>query len=69
MNDAELPALCEYFRARGHTLRFIEFMDVGNTNHWTRDRVVPAREIVAGHPDAEECARMLVAVLRDAAGR
>lgn len=28
-----------------------------------------AREIVAGHPDAAECARMLVAVLRDAAGR
>jgi cyclic pyranopterin phosphate synthase len=46
VNDAELPPLCEYFRARGHTLRFIEFMDVGNTNHWTRDRVVPAREIV-----------------------
>ena len=32
---------------RGHTLRFIEFMDVGNTNHWSADRVVPAREIVA----------------------
>jgi cyclic pyranopterin phosphate synthase len=46
VNDTELPALCEYFRARGHTLRFIEFMDVGNTNHWTRDRVVPAKEIV-----------------------
>jgi len=46
VNDAELPALCEYFRARGHTLRFIEFMDVGNTNHWTRERVVPAKEIV-----------------------
>jgi GTP 3',8-cyclase len=46
VNDAELPALCEYFRERGHALRFIEFMDVGNTNHWTRDRVVPAREIV-----------------------
>lgn len=46
VNDAELPALCDYFRARGHTLRFIEFMDVGNTNHWTPDRVVPAREIV-----------------------
>ena len=46
VNDAELPALCEYFRARGHTLRFIEFMDVGNTNHWARERVVPAREIV-----------------------
>jgi cyclic pyranopterin phosphate synthase len=46
VNDTELPALCEYFRARGHPVRFIEFMDVGNTNHWTRDRVVPAREIV-----------------------
>lgn len=46
VNDAELPALCEYFRGHGHTLRFIEFMDVGNTNHWARERVVPAREIV-----------------------
>jgi len=46
VNDAELPSLCEYFRARGHALRFIEFMDVGNTNHWARERVVPAKEIV-----------------------
>jgi cyclic pyranopterin phosphate synthase len=46
VNDAEVPALCEYFRARGHSLRFIEFMDVGNTNHWARERVVPARELV-----------------------
>lgn len=47
VNDHELPELCEYFRARGHTVRFIEFMDVGNTNHWALGRVVPAREIVA----------------------
>ena len=46
VNDHELLALCEYFRARGHTLRFIEFMDVGNTNHWSAERVVPAKEIV-----------------------
>lgn len=46
VNDQELPALCEYFRARGHPLRFIEFMDVGNTNHWSAERVVPAKEIV-----------------------
>lgn len=46
VNDQELPTLCEYFRERGHALRFIEFMDVGNTNHWTADRVVPAKEIV-----------------------
>jgi cyclic pyranopterin phosphate synthase len=47
VNDHEILALCEYFRARGHTLRFIEFMDVGNTNHWSASRVLPAREIVA----------------------
>jgi len=47
VNDGEIPALCEYFRARGHTLRFIEFMDVGNTNHWSAQQVVPAREVVA----------------------
>jgi cyclic pyranopterin phosphate synthase len=46
VNDSELLELCDYFRARGHALRFIEFMDVGNTNHWTAARVVPAREIV-----------------------
>ncbi len=46
VNDTELPALCEYFRERGHPLRFIEFMDVGNTNHWTQERVVSAKEIV-----------------------
>ena len=47
VNDGGLLELCEYFRARGHTLRFIEFMDVGNTNHWTPEGVVPAKEIVA----------------------
>ncbi len=46
VNDGELIALCDYFRARKHPLRFIEFMDVGNTNHWSAARVVPAREIV-----------------------
>jgi len=46
VNDGEILALADYFRVRGHALRFIEFMDVGNTNHWTRERVVPARDIV-----------------------
>jgi cyclic pyranopterin phosphate synthase len=47
VNDQEILPLCEYFRARGHTLRFIEYMDVGNTNHWASAQVVPAQEIVA----------------------
>jgi cyclic pyranopterin phosphate synthase len=47
INDGEVLALCDYFRAKGHALRFIEFMDVGNTNHWNPERVVPAKELVA----------------------
>ena len=46
VNDGELLELCAYFRERRHTLRFIEFMDVGNTNHWSAEGVVPAKEIV-----------------------
>ena len=46
VNDREIIELCAYFRDRGHTLRFIEFMDVGNTNHWSPEAVVPAREIM-----------------------
>jgi cyclic pyranopterin phosphate synthase len=45
-NDREITDLCRYFRDRGHTLRFIEFMDVGNMNHWTPGAVVSAREIM-----------------------
>jgi GTP 3',8-cyclase len=47
VNDSEILGLCEYFRLRGHPLRFIEFMDVGNTNHWSESQVVPSRDIVS----------------------
>jgi GTP 3',8-cyclase len=46
-NDGELVDLARHFRGTGHTLRFIEFMDVGATNGWRLDDVVPAAEIVA----------------------
>jgi cyclic pyranopterin phosphate synthase len=46
VNDGELLDLAAYFRERGHALRFIEFMDVGNTNEWSASQVVPAKEIV-----------------------
>jgi len=39
--------MAAFFRDRGHTLRFIEYMDVGHTNGWRLDDVVPAKEIVA----------------------
>src|SRR3954469_19014628 len=47
VNDDQVVPLAGFFRERGHTLRFIEYMDVGHTNGWRLDDVVPAREIVA----------------------
>src|SRR5947199_2229061 len=45
-NDDGLVALAEQFRGTGHTLRFIEYMDVGHTNGWRLDDVVSSKEIV-----------------------
>jgi len=45
-NDDQIVPMAAFFRERGHTLRFIEFMDVGHTNGWRLDDVVPAKEIV-----------------------
>jgi cyclic pyranopterin phosphate synthase len=47
MNESSLVALVDHFRGTGHVVRFIEFMDVGATNRWRLDDVVPAAEIVA----------------------
>jgi cyclic pyranopterin phosphate synthase len=47
VNEDQIVPMARHFRERGHTLRFIEYMDVGNTNGWRLDDVVPAREIVA----------------------
>lgn len=44
-NDAAIEDMAEHFRASGHILRFIEFMDVGNSNGWRLDDVVSADEI------------------------
>ncbi len=46
VNDGEIIELARTFRGTGHTLRFIEYMDVGSTNGWRLDDVVPAEEIV-----------------------
>jgi cyclic pyranopterin phosphate synthase len=46
VNDASVLPMARYFREKGHTLRFIEYMDVGHTNGWRLDDVVPAAELV-----------------------
>jgi cyclic pyranopterin phosphate synthase len=45
-NDASILPMARFFRGTGHILRFIEYMDVGHTNGWRMDDVVPAREII-----------------------
>jgi cyclic pyranopterin phosphate synthase len=45
-NDHEILALARHFRGSGHILRFIEYMDVGSSNDWKLDEVVPSAEVV-----------------------
>jgi len=46
VNDEGVVEMARHFRGTGHSLRFIEYMDVGATNGWRLDDVVPAAEIV-----------------------
>ncbi len=46
VNDHTVTDLVEYFRNTPHTVRLIEFMDVGNVNHWQRELVVPNAELL-----------------------
>jgi cyclic pyranopterin phosphate synthase len=47
INEDSILPMAERFRGTGHIVRFIEYMDVGNTNGWRMDQVVPAKEIIA----------------------
>ncbi len=46
VNDHSVPEMAKFFKGSGHILRFIEFMDVGHTNGWQMQHVVPSRELV-----------------------
>lgn len=47
VNDHTVLELVEHFRGTGIIVRFIEYMDVGNRNHWTPETVVPSKELAA----------------------
>jgi len=46
LNESSILPMARFFREKGYILRFIEYMDVGHTNGWRLDDVVPAKEIV-----------------------
>jgi len=45
-NDHEILPMAQHFRGTGTTLRFIEYMDVGATNGWRMDEVLPSAELI-----------------------
>jgi len=46
-NDQEIVPMARHFRGTGVVLRFIEYMDVGATNGWRMDEVMPSAEVIA----------------------
>jgi cyclic pyranopterin phosphate synthase len=47
VNEQSVLPMAAHFRHSGHVLRFIEYMDVGTTNGWRLDDVVPAAEVIS----------------------
>jgi GTP 3',8-cyclase len=46
VNDRGIVPMAERWRGSGHIIRYIEFMDVGSTNGWRMDDVVPSNEVI-----------------------
>jgi len=46
VNDDDIVPLVEFTREHGFAIRFIEYMDVGNANNWTSEKLVSKKEII-----------------------
>ncbi|HEY3432311.1 MAG TPA: GTP 3',8-cyclase MoaA [Rhodocyclaceae bacterium] len=46
INESQILPICRHFRRSGHTPRFIEFMDVGASNQWCMDQVLPSAQVL-----------------------
>ncbi len=46
VNDQDIVPMARYFKGSGHILRYIEYMDVGATNGWKMDDVIPSAEVI-----------------------
>ncbi len=52
LNDHEIIPMARYFKDKPHILRFIEYMDVGASNGWKLDEVIPSAQVVQRIQDA-----------------
>jgi GTP 3',8-cyclase len=58
VNDEQIVDMARYFKGSGKILRFIEFMDVGTTNGWKMEQVVPSAEVIRTVNDVFPCEPM-----------
>ncbi len=46
INEQDILPMAKYFKEKGHIIRFIEYMDVGNSNGWKLEHVLPSKDIL-----------------------
>ena len=68
-NDHEIVPMARHFRGRNVALRFIEYMDVGSTNGWRMDDVLPSAEVIARVGDVFALERLAVSTVGETAER
>ena len=68
-NEHEIVPMARHFRGRDVALRFIEYMDVGATNGWRMDDVLPSAEVIARIGEAFALERMPVSTVGETAER
>ncbi len=68
-NDHEIVPMARHFRGRNVALRFIEYMDVGTTNGWRMDDVLPSAEVIARIGEVFPLERVPVSTVGETAER
>ena len=68
-NDDQIVPMARHFKGTGTVLRFIEYMDVGETNGWRMDEVLASADVVARVHDVFPLEPMTPTVLGETAAR
>jgi cyclic pyranopterin phosphate synthase len=68
-NDHEIVPMARHFRGRNVALRFIEYMDVGSTNGWRMDEVLPSAQVIERVGEVFALERLAVSTVGETAER